>query len=61
MIATRDLNGLMRLYADDCVLESSAVLVIEKKSSGVLDIEKRTHRLRSRLLGLACLPVSGSR
>ena len=30
MIVSRNLDGLMELYAEDCVLESSAVLVLEK-------------------------------
>ena len=36
MIVSRNLDGLMELYAEDCVLESSAVLVLEKNSTGVL-------------------------
>lgn len=36
MITTRNLDGLMELYAEDSVLESSAVLVIEKNATGVL-------------------------
>jgi steroid delta-isomerase len=36
MITTRNLDGLMALYTDDAVIESSAVLVIEKNDEGVL-------------------------
>jgi steroid Delta-isomerase len=36
MIVSRNLDGLMELYAEDSVLESSAVLVLEKNSTGVL-------------------------
>jgi steroid delta-isomerase len=36
MITTRNLDGLMELYADDSILESSAVLVIERKTPGIL-------------------------
>ena len=36
MITTRNLDGLMALYTDDAVLESSAVLVIEKLKEVVL-------------------------
>ena len=36
MIVSRNLDGLMELYAEDCVLESSAVLVLEGNSTGVL-------------------------
>ena len=35
-IVSRDLDGLMELYSEDCVLESSLVLVLEKNSTGVL-------------------------
>jgi hypothetical protein len=33
MIVSRDLDGLMALYAEDSVLESSAVLVLERNST----------------------------
>jgi hypothetical protein len=36
MIVSRDVDGLMELYAEDSVLESSAVLVLEGNSTGVL-------------------------
>jgi steroid Delta-isomerase len=36
MIVSRNLDGLMDLYAEDCVLESSLVLVLERNSTGVL-------------------------
>jgi steroid Delta-isomerase len=36
MIVSRNLDGLMELYAEDSVLESSAVLVLEGNSTGVL-------------------------
>lgn len=36
MVGQRNLDGLMELYAEDAVLESSAVLVIEKDPSGIL-------------------------
>jgi steroid Delta-isomerase len=36
MIVSRNLDGLMELYAEDCVLESSAVLVLEKNSTGIV-------------------------
>jgi steroid Delta-isomerase len=36
MIVSRNLDGLMKLYAEDCDFESSAVLVLEKNSTGVL-------------------------
>ena len=36
MITTRNLEGLMEFYAEDGVLESSAILVIEKKPEGIL-------------------------
>ena len=36
MIVSRDLAGPMELFAEDSVLESSAVLVLEKNSTGVL-------------------------
>jgi hypothetical protein len=36
MIVGRDLDGLMELDAEDSTLESSAVLVLEKHSTGVL-------------------------
>ncbi len=36
MIIHRNLDGLMALYAEDSVLESSAVLIIEQKATGVL-------------------------
>ena len=36
MIVGRDVDGLMELYAEDSVLESFAVLVLEKNSTGVL-------------------------
>ena len=36
MVRDRNVNGLMELYAADSVLESSAVLVIEKDDSGTL-------------------------
>jgi steroid delta-isomerase len=36
MITTRNLDGLMDLYADDSVLESSAVIVIEGQTPGLL-------------------------
>ena len=31
MIVSRNLEGLMELYAEDCNFESSAVLFLEKK------------------------------
>jgi steroid Delta-isomerase len=36
MILSRNLDGLMELYDEDSTLESSAVLVLEKSSTGVL-------------------------
>lgn len=36
MILERDADGLMRLYVDDAVIESSAVLVLDKDPSGTL-------------------------
>lgn len=36
MIVSRNLDGLMELYTEDSVLESSAVLVLEGNSTGVL-------------------------
>jgi steroid Delta-isomerase len=36
MIVSRNLDGLMELYAEDSVLESSAVLVLERNTTGVL-------------------------
>ena len=36
MIVSRNLDGLMELYAKDSVLERSAVLVLERNSTGVL-------------------------
>ena len=36
MIVGRNLDGLMELYAEDSVLESSLILVLEKNATGVL-------------------------
>ena len=36
MIESRNLDGLMKLYSEDSVLESTAVLVLEKAATGVL-------------------------
>jgi steroid Delta-isomerase len=36
MIVSRNLEGLIELYAEDCIFESSAVLFLEKNSTGVL-------------------------
>ena len=35
-IGARDVEGLMELYADDAILDSSLVLVLEKDASGLL-------------------------
>ena len=35
-MTTRDLDGLMKLYREDAVLESSAVLTLERKTPGIL-------------------------
>ena len=39
-LTTRDIDGLMKLYHDDAVLESSAVLTIEGKRPGILHGKK---------------------
>jgi steroid Delta-isomerase len=36
MIVSRNLDGLMELYAEDSVLESSLILVLEREKRGVL-------------------------
>jgi ketosteroid isomerase-like protein len=36
MIESRNLDGLMELYVEDSVLESTAILVLEKAATGVL-------------------------
>jgi steroid Delta-isomerase len=40
MIEARNATGLMELYTEDCVLESSAILVLEKDESGTLKGKK---------------------
>ncbi len=35
-IHERDIDGLMSLYADDAVLESTAILVLERNATGLL-------------------------
>jgi steroid delta-isomerase len=43
-ISTRNVDALMDLYADDAVLESSAILVIEKDPSGTLKGKEALHK-----------------
>ena len=47
-ISARDLEGLMSIYANDAVLDSSLVLVLEKDPSGII---KGKDKLRAHFKG----------